>query len=68
MLFCSNRQLIALKEIEFHEGPGGTKIAVQTDTVIDPVSRIAIQAKTGVTEVGGERIALGQVRGIKFNC
>ena len=66
MLFCSNRQLIALKEIEIHEGPGGRKIAVQTDTVIDPVNRIAVQAKAGVTEVGGNRIALGQVKGIKF--
>ena len=62
MPFCSNRELIALKETEFHESPGGTKIAVQTD----PVNRIAVQAKTGVSEVGGERIALGQVRGIKF--
>ena len=66
MLFWFNRQLIALKKTEYHEGPGGTKIAVQTDTVIDPVNRIAVQAKTGVSEVGGERIALGQVRGIKF--
>ena len=66
MLFCFNRQLIALKKTEYHEGPGGTKIAVQTDTVIDPVNRIAVQAKTGVSEVGGNRIALGQVKGIKF--
>ena len=66
MLFWFNRQLIALKKTEYHEGPGGTKIAVQTDTVIDPVNRIAVQAKTGVGEVGGNRIALGQVKGIKF--
>ena len=55
-----------MREIEFQETPGGTNIAVQKDTVIDPVTRQAVQKETVIAQRGGAAVVGQRVKGFQF--
>ena len=66
MLFSCFRPFVAMRETEFQETPEGTKVAVQKDTVIDPVTRQAVQKETVIAQRGGAAVVGQTVKGFHF--
>ena len=55
-----------MRETEFQETPEGTKVAVQKDTVVDPVTRQAVQKETVIVKRGGGAVVGQRVKGFHF--
>ena len=55
-----------MRETEFQETPEGTKVAVQKDTVIDPVTRQAVQKETVIAQRGGAAVVGQRVKSFHF--
>ena len=48
-----------MEEIRVREGPGGIKMAVKKNIIIDPVNQLAIEKEVVLLE-GGGTVAIGQ--------
>ena len=66
LLFSCFRPFVAMRETEFQETPGGTRVAIQKDTVVDPVTRQAVQKETVIAQRGGAAVVGQRVKGFHF--
>ena len=66
LLFYCFRRFVAMRETEFQETSEGTKVAVQKDTVVDPVTRQAVQKETVIAQRGGAAVVGQRVKGFHF--